>query len=685
MLTYTKRRLPMRMILTGVLLFGAFALFAMTAFADEVTYEDPSHGVTLTGTVAAGENTVTITKCESNWSYYEVHIPDSINGMPVCAIEPGVFSGKTITKVTLPDGVKSLPLGSFYQCSYLTSIDLNQVTDMGELVTGWQTLGDTIALKTIQVADDNPALTVQDGVLFNKDRTVLMVYPSARLGSSYVIPDSVTQIWNQAFNKVSALEEVTLSKGVTEYADSFFDCPELKQLNLNMLAGINGCNFTYCTALERVTVSDQNEKLLTKDGVLFTKDMSSLLFYPPAHPGDSYRIPDGVVKIGEFAFSGCKLKQLRMPATLKTVGAWSLSESKHLRDIVFPEGLEKIETNACTECESLAAVYVPDSVTTITYGSLDGPLAGPYAVLYGNTFDSNGTETPVHKYATAHADEYTFVDIKDKKMPCSIELDGSDTITMDADTPTVKLKAFSVADLSYQINPEGIVSIDDEGLLTAKAVGTAVVTITAADAFHETATKTVTVDVTAIAKPTQQAESKPQAKPAKQSIKGAEKFTKNYGCSMFWIGQTAKTALTYKSSNPKVATVTAKGKIKILRPGKAKIYVKAAASAEWLSASKTVTISAKVKKPDLSAKRKGKKVKLSWTKVPKAKGYQLYIKYPGSKKYVRALTESYKVKSVTHRGLKKGRTYRYKMRAFVKIGDKKYYSAFSKVRKIKIK
>ena len=94
----------------------------------------------------------------------------------------------------------------------------------------------------------------------------------------------------------------------------------------------------------------------------------------------------------------------------------------------------------------------------------------------------------------------------------------------------------------------------------------------------------------------------------------------------------------------------------------------------------------KLKKPKLKcSKRKKRSIKLSWNKVRGATGYQLYIKYPGEKKYHRALTKDATVKSVTHRGLSKGRYYRYKLRAFRKVGGKKKYGPFSKVLKVKVK
>lgn len=94
----------------------------------------------------------------------------------------------------------------------------------------------------------------------------------------------------------------------------------------------------------------------------------------------------------------------------------------------------------------------------------------------------------------------------------------------------------------------------------------------------------------------------------------------------------------------------------------------------------------KLTKPTLKCSKRMKKAnKLTWSKVAKASGYQLYIKYPGKKKYVKALTKNSTVKSVTHRGLKRKKYYYYKLRAYVKVGGKYYYGPFSKAIKVKVK
>ncbi len=89
--------------------------------------------------------------------------------------------------------------------------------------------------------------------------------------------------------------------------------------------------------------------------------------------------------------------------------------------------------------------------------------------------------------------------------------------------------------------------------------------------------------------------------------------------------------------------------------------------------------------PKLKCSAKKKKIKLSWNMVSGASGYQLYIKYPGSKKYVLALNKDASVKSVTHKGLTRKKKYSYKLRAFVVTNGQYYYGPFSKAKTAKVK
>ena len=99
-----------------------------------------------------------------------------------------------------------------------------------------------------------------------------------------------------------------------------------------------------------------------------------------------------------------------------------------------------------------------------------------------------------------------------------------------------------------------------------------------------------------------------------------------------------------------------------------------------------VQVSQTLKKPKLKVKAlKGKKIKITWGRVANADGYVVYVKYPGQKGYVQAVSRNATVKSVTHKGLTKGKTYKYKVAAYKIINGQMYYSKFSKVRKAKVR
>ena len=175
---------------------------------------------------------------------------------------------------------------------------------------------------------------------------------------------------------------------------------------------------------------------------------------------------------------------------------------------------------------------------------------------------------------------------------------------------------------------------------------------------------------------------------ASQSI-AAKSFTKNYGNKPFNLNAKAKTKLTYKSSNTKVATVSSSGKVTLKGPGKATITITAAASNQYKSASKNITITVKPKKATLKKAKSTKKrtLKVMWKRDTKATGYQVVVaqnkKFKKGKKNI-TISKNKTVKR-TIKKLKARKTYYVKVRAYKKVGKTKIYGAYSKVKKVKVR
>lgn len=147
------------------------------------------------------------------------------------------------------------------------------------------------------------------------------------------------------------------------------------------------------------------------------------------------------------------------------------------------------------------------------------------------------------------------------------------------------------------------------------------------------------------------------------------------------------TALTYDSSDEKVAVVGSDGKVSVKGYGKAEIVIRSEATSQYNAAEKKVTIKVLPKKPTLKAlaSKKKKTMIAGWKRDKKVSGYQ--ITYADNKKFKKAKSvtvKKNKITSVTIKKLKK-RTYYVKVRSYKLSAGEKIYSSYSKVKKVRVK
>ena len=336
-----------------------------------------------------------------------ITIPASVKNTDVIAIGNEAFLESGLTSVTFEEsdeGVLTIGTSAFSGCKSLLSMNLPK--RLGDFTSGSTTIpalangtgvfptadDDGNGFNSVSITEGNALYASKDGILYTSDFKELVYCPPAKEGTVEVdarterigtnafanckkltaitFPaDSVCkQIGAGAFSGCSLLVNMKLPDSVAAIGEgAFLNCNELVSLSLPASLSSFDPAMLGCKKLTDLTVSENNPNFSSVDGVLFSKDKTTLVYYLPTRENAEYTVPDGTKEIADKAFSeNVSLTKVTLPASLERVGANAFSNCMSLETVSFAaESKQLVIDDRAFNNTAVSSVSLPAGVSAL--------------------------------------------------------------------------------------------------------------------------------------------------------------------------------------------------------------------------------------------------------------------------------------------------------------------------------
>lgn len=634
-----------------------------------------------------------------------------------------------ISEIKLANGVTSLGYGCFFQCSNVNTVNLGNTLDK---------IGDY----AFQDCSGINHITLPGSLLeIGNDA----FYGCSNLGT-ISIPSNVKKIGAGAFASCTSMVSATINAQITDLNDyTFNSCTMLSSITLpDSLKGIGTAVFDSCTHLSSISLPKNLERIgegsFGNCAVLRTIIIPNQVY----EIGDSafgyctnlknVLLPNNIKILGQSVFGYCtSLEEIAIPESVQTIGMGIFLNCTSLKEIEFPESVMNIGSLAFWKCEALERVSILNANANIgdyafrdctrlekIYGyknSTSESVAkdGGYAfVAYDNVKD----------YGVTLNEEKFLYDGAEKIPEMKVTFD-SKSLKKDVDYVVSYLNNISAGTALINIEGRGKYrfNIKQQYNIVPQNINSLEITFVQNIYVYDGMEKRPKINVKFGERILEEGKdykvsyfNNVEAGNAEVFIEGqnnfigsikkvyciskaqpeilAPSYIKTIGSKSFYIDVTTNSdgKIAYRTSNKKVATIDKNGKVKIKGYGKADIIIQLAEGTNHIAEVTKISVNIVPKKVKISSSKFYKGIwKIKWKKDKSVTGYHIYLsennKFKSNKKqdvmekYVYGKTK----RTLSLSSLEKGKTYYLKVRAYKKVGKKKYYGEWSKVRRVKVR
>ena len=495
----------------------------------------------------------------------------------VTAIGDGVCYGSAnLTALELPDSLTSIGKEAFRGCTGLTTLTLpDNLTRIGS-----NSFRDCTGLKTLTLP--RKRLTLDEGAFFGCTGVTELVIPGewGRMSlilcerfpnlERVVLGEGITTLDNNVFANLSKLKEVVLPSTLTSIGLSAFrNCGSLEKLNLPQSVtsisyyAFDGCGATI-EALSLPNLTSMSIGAFCNSGVKTVVNLGRVA----SIPNDAFNscakltavtLPASVTAINSGAFRDCPaLASVTLSQGLTgVISSNAFYNCPSLKEIVIPDGVTKVATNAFSKDTALSRMVIPWSVTTLEDGfAVDCPNCVFW--VYNTSY--------AHRWFHEHRIPYELVDPPAPTR--ELTLAGRNAAVQLNVGDQLQLSAKFAADAGWALTgwksgKPKVATVDDAGMVTALAEGSATITV-------KTTKKSATIVVKVIDP------YKPTGVALNQTGTVVVPMGGTLALGAILTPDTARTTLTWKSSSAKVAAVDGNGVVTPVKEGSATISVKTA-------------------------------------------------------------------------------------------------------------